>query len=42
MDPDLRFYSHVLALSFNEKEKTYNRMMFMLQFIRVTDLLKFP
>jgi hypothetical protein len=32
MDPDLRFCSHVLALSFNEKGKSFNLMVFMLQF----------
>jgi hypothetical protein len=32
MDPDLRFCSHVLALSFNEKGKNFNMMLFMLQF----------
>jgi hypothetical protein len=32
MDPDLRFCSHVLALSFNEKGKGFNLMVFMLQF----------
>jgi hypothetical protein len=32
MDPDLRFYSHVLALSFNEKRKSFNLMVFILQF----------
>jgi len=37
MDPDLRFYSHVLALSFNEKGKNFNLMVFKLQF----NILKF-
>jgi len=32
MDPDLRFCNHVLALSFNEKGKSFNLMVFMLQF----------
>ena len=32
MNPDLRFYNHVLALSFNEKWKSFNLMMFILQF----------
>jgi hypothetical protein len=41
MDPDLRFCSHVLALSFNEKGKSFNLMVFILQHISVTDLLKF-
>jgi len=32
MDPGLKFCSHVLALSFNEKGKGFNLMVFMLQF----------
>ena len=31
-EPDLRFCSQVLALSFNEKGKSFNLIMFMLQF----------
>jgi hypothetical protein len=32
IDPDLRFYNHVLALSFKDKEKNFSLMVFMLQF----------
>jgi hypothetical protein len=32
MDPGFKFCSHVLTLSFNEKWKCFNLMMFMLQF----------
>jgi len=32
MDPGLKFYSHVLALSFKGKGKSFNLMVFMLQF----------
>jgi len=32
MDLGLRFCSYVLALSFNEKGKSFNLMVFMLQF----------
>jgi len=32
IDPSLKFCSHVLALSFNEKGKSFNLMVFMLQF----------
>ena len=31
-DPDLRFCNQVLTLSFNEKKKTFNLIIFMLQF----------
>ena len=32
IDPDMRFCSQVLALSFNEKGKNFNLIMFILQF----------